>query len=323
METIKTYLDNMFSALPVTEETMRLKTELLATMEDKYLELKEVGKSENEAIGIVISEFGNIEELTDTLNLRQPSGAAQIQNAPLLSDLEAEEYLLQKRRGAARTAFGVSLCIIGAAILMFCLFFTGSSSLGITIGLVGLLSLVAIAVGIFIYSDQSLQRFEHVGSRNFSLSVGMRARVEALNKDYTTKKNLNTIIGVILCVFSSLFVIIPSIISPDYILLGLAALLIVVSIGAHLLVRSDAIDEGYRILLSGGKDSERNCTEGSKSERIIGGIAGIWWPLTVCIYLLWSFTAKAWNISWVVWPVSGILFGGISTLISATVKDEA
>ena len=39
-------------------------------MEDKYVELKAEGKSENEAIGIVISEFGNMEELIRELGIR-------------------------------------------------------------------------------------------------------------------------------------------------------------------------------------------------------------------------------------------------------------
>ncbi|WP_339286944.1 permease prefix domain 1-containing protein [Paenibacillus sp. FSL E2-0201] len=61
METIVVYLDNMFANLPKTPELERLKRELLYGMEEKYQELKHDGKSENEAIGVVISEFGNIE----------------------------------------------------------------------------------------------------------------------------------------------------------------------------------------------------------------------------------------------------------------------
>lgn len=58
METIKNYLENMFQALPKTEEILRLKNELLLNMEEKYTELKSHGKTENEAIGIVISMTG-------------------------------------------------------------------------------------------------------------------------------------------------------------------------------------------------------------------------------------------------------------------------
>jgi len=63
METIKNYLDSMFSSLPDTEEVRRAKEEILQMMEDKYNELKSSGSTENEAICIVIKEFGNLEEL--------------------------------------------------------------------------------------------------------------------------------------------------------------------------------------------------------------------------------------------------------------------
>ena len=69
METIRIYLENMFSRLPRTPEIIKLENDMLRTMEDKYEELKMEGKSENEAIGIVISEFGNIDELIDELGL--------------------------------------------------------------------------------------------------------------------------------------------------------------------------------------------------------------------------------------------------------------
>lgn len=39
-------------------------------MEDKYNELISDGKSDNEAIGIVISEFGNLDELADSLGIK-------------------------------------------------------------------------------------------------------------------------------------------------------------------------------------------------------------------------------------------------------------
>lgn len=67
METIKNYLYNMFINLPDTAEIRKIKESLMSDMEEKYHELKNQGRSENEAIGIVISEFGNIEELVGEL----------------------------------------------------------------------------------------------------------------------------------------------------------------------------------------------------------------------------------------------------------------
>ena len=59
METIKNYLETMFMNLPNTPEVRRAKDELGQMMEDKFVELTEAGKTENEAVGTVISGFGN------------------------------------------------------------------------------------------------------------------------------------------------------------------------------------------------------------------------------------------------------------------------
>lgn len=91
MNTIRNYLDNMFLGLPDTEDVRRAKKELLAMMEDKYNELKNNGKTENEAIGIVISEFGNLDELADALGIRQAFDNKSDIN--FVTYEEAEKYL--------------------------------------------------------------------------------------------------------------------------------------------------------------------------------------------------------------------------------------
>ena len=50
METIRNYLESMFSQLPNTPEVLKAKYELGLMMEDKYSELIADGKSENEVI---------------------------------------------------------------------------------------------------------------------------------------------------------------------------------------------------------------------------------------------------------------------------------
>lgn len=69
MNVINEYLDNMFKTLLDTPEVRRARIELAQMMEDKYTELIDEGKTENEAVGIVISEFGNLSELSDILGL--------------------------------------------------------------------------------------------------------------------------------------------------------------------------------------------------------------------------------------------------------------
>ena len=69
MDAIKNYLETMFLNLPNTPEVQKAKYELGQMMEDKYRELIADGKTENEAIGTVIAEFGNLDELAEDLGI--------------------------------------------------------------------------------------------------------------------------------------------------------------------------------------------------------------------------------------------------------------
>ena len=71
METIRNYLETMFANMPNTPEVRRAKDELLQMMEDKYNELIAEGVNENAAVGTVISEFGNLDELAEDLGLKK------------------------------------------------------------------------------------------------------------------------------------------------------------------------------------------------------------------------------------------------------------
>ncbi|MCR5674336.1 MAG: permease prefix domain 1-containing protein [Lachnospiraceae bacterium] len=69
METLRNYLESMFERYPHTQEAEKAKAELWQMMEDKYNELLADGTKENEAVGIVISEFGDLEEVADSLGI--------------------------------------------------------------------------------------------------------------------------------------------------------------------------------------------------------------------------------------------------------------
>lgn len=94
MDTIKSYLETMFANLPATAEVLKAKDELWGMMEDKYNELISEGKSENEAVGTVISEFGNLDELAETLGLNRQS-SAPVDNRRTLTQDEARSLQLQ------------------------------------------------------------------------------------------------------------------------------------------------------------------------------------------------------------------------------------
>ncbi|MCR5797079.1 MAG: DUF4097 domain-containing protein [Eubacterium sp.] len=77
METIRDYLDNLFLNIKETPQSIKVKEELYQMMEDKYEELIADGKSQSEAIGIVISEFGNFDEIVSEFDLIKIEGTAR------------------------------------------------------------------------------------------------------------------------------------------------------------------------------------------------------------------------------------------------------
>ena len=80
MDTIETFLDNMFAPYPTTPRLTEARAELRAMMEDAYNDAIAQGKTHNEAVGQVITDFGNLHELAPVLGIAQdiqPGGAPQ------------------------------------------------------------------------------------------------------------------------------------------------------------------------------------------------------------------------------------------------------
>ena len=80
MDTIETFLDNMFAPYPATPRLTEARGELRAMMEDAYNDAIAQGKTHNEAVGQVITDFGNLQELAPVLGIAQdiqPGGTPQ------------------------------------------------------------------------------------------------------------------------------------------------------------------------------------------------------------------------------------------------------
>ncbi|MFF8818368.1 permease prefix domain 1-containing protein [Leucobacter sp. NPDC015123] len=69
MNVIISYLDTMFAGYPASPRLVEARAELQAMMEDAYAAAKADGMSENEAVGKVITEFGNLDELAPVLGI--------------------------------------------------------------------------------------------------------------------------------------------------------------------------------------------------------------------------------------------------------------
>ena len=155
METIKSYIESMFRNLPQTEKVLRAKSELFQMMEDKYTELIKEGKSENEAVGTVISEFGNLEEIANDLGIADiyKSTREENINRRKLSFAEVEGFLAANRKSATKVGLGVLMCIccvIWPIII-------DALKINEKIGIIGLFITIAVGVSLFIISNTDLE----------------------------------------------------------------------------------------------------------------------------------------------------------------------
>lgn len=68
MITIKKHIDQLFNDIPVTEESLLMKEEILQSLEDKVDVLMAQGKSEEDAINKAIVELGDLTDLREELS---------------------------------------------------------------------------------------------------------------------------------------------------------------------------------------------------------------------------------------------------------------
>jgi hypothetical protein len=314
VETIKNYLDNMFINFPKTNEIQKIKNDLLLNMEDKYNELKNEGRSENEAIGIVISEFGNIDELMNELGIDYTK---QEEVIPYITEQEANDFIDANKKSGKFIGIGVFLCILGASSLILInqfvednLIFGISKESASIMGLIPLFILIAIAVGLFIYSGMLVEKFKYL-EKEFNIPSHLKKQIEQKNNEFTPTHTVSVIVGVAMCILSPVLIFISSIFSDSASVYGVVGLLIMVAIAVYIFIYFGAIKEGYKRLLRLDEYS-KPLKEKAKEDKIIALVAAIVWPLAVCIFLITGFFYNQWHINWIVFPITGLLFGMFS-----------
>lgn len=171
METIKSYLETMFANMPNTPEVLRAKQELWGMMEDKYNELISEGLSENEAVGTVISEFGNLDELSETLGLNRQQYNTPSDNRSCLSIEEIKKYIRAYNVKSILIAIGVFLCIISPIfpIIGDMIGFTFIENIMVAV----MLAVIAIAVGFSYYQVLCLSSLMISNTNNAALTTSL------------------------------------------------------------------------------------------------------------------------------------------------------
>ncbi|MFT3983365.1 MAG: permease prefix domain 1-containing protein [Lachnospiraceae bacterium] len=347
METIYNYLDVMFASVEKTEQIEKMKADLAANMEDKYQELKAVGKSENEAIGTVIAEFGNVEELLKELGVtNRTEEVPQIQrtarteeadyedeNGVLRSGIrlkkvteqEVYEYMAAKQRMLRKTAAGVFIIMMGVAVMILlthllpgAIMHPLAEELGKVLPIVVLLVCVAAAVGLIINSGIRFSKYEYM-EKGVWVDADLRNRLTKEMDDYLPTGTLALTSGVMLCILGVAVLLIMGAVMPDGdsgSVFGLCMMLVMVAIAVVLFITIVSKKDMYTMILGIGDYAP----ERIKENKLIGIVASVVWPLTAVVFFVWGFAFHGWRISWIVFPVVGICFGAFAAVCSAVTR---
>lgn len=279
MEAIREYLRNLFLNLPETPEVLRAKAELMEMMEDKYEELIAAGKSEQEAVGIVISEFGNLEELAEELgigkymkadgedsgNPAQNTGeaAAEAKKGRTASDRNKRiqyrwtldnlrEYINYAWRHAAFIAVGVMLCIMSP--YMECVFSAAGAAgyipvvLAEALGTASLFLLVGIAVVLFCCASGIKKKYGNIARYGITLDESASRLFSEKGERDSGKRLKLRVVGIFLCIVS----VVPSSVNyVENIFLGEildSSILLIVAVGVLMIVLSVSVGNRYEEL---------------------------------------------------------------------------
>lgn len=257
--------------------------------------------------------------LKDELEQLEPAAAEQPADAVRRVSLEeANRFLGVKESTALPVAAGVSLCILSPVCLLLLGAATESGALPMSetvaggIGLTVLLVLVAAAVALFIGTGSRTREFEYLETEIFETEYGVTGMVRQCRQQFHARYTRGNILGTMLCILAAVPIFLGMCLSEeDLWMVGMVCLtLTLVAAGAFSFVLVGVPWGAMQQLLQEG-DYTRSKKAHSRRN---GAIASIYWLVTVAVYLGCSFVTEAWNRTWIIWPVAGVLFAAVMAL---------
>ncbi len=237
---------------------------------------------------------------------------------------EASEFLELKRRQAPLVALATSMCVISPVLLIVLGALSDSHVFGITenlaggIGMLTLLVLVAAAVYTFIRCGNEAKKYEFLDTDEIDTAYGIDGMAKEKRSEYEGMFNRYVGIGVVLCVLCSVPLLMAAFLTErgEVVAAMVGVLLILVAIAVNLFVRAGMIKESYDKLLQEGDYTPQK----KRIAPLLSRIATIYWLTAVAIYLAISLPTGRWDTTWIVWPVAGVMYAVVVTIVKIAIK---
>ena len=231
----------------------------------------------------------------------------------------AHEFLEWRKQAAKRIAMASFLCIV--AVIPLLLFAAAtempgqpvSENLAAGLGLVLLLIIVAAAVTIFVSCGFKNAPFTFIDKEPFETEYGVDGMVKEKQKAYRATYAKYNIIATCLCILSPIPLFASMFTEKAYFMVVLLAVtLLLAGIGAALFILAGVRRASMQKLLKEGEYALRD----QRKIHIKKTVSSVYWLTATAIYLCWSFLTNDWEITWMVWPIAGILFAAFMRICS-------
>ncbi|MEE1219512.1 MAG: helix-turn-helix domain-containing protein [Ruminococcus sp.] len=246
-------------------------------------------------------------------------------NIRKVSLAQANEFLEQRKKAAKRIALATFMCIISPIALIL---FGAVSESGIinisevfatVIGLLVLFIFAAFAVVLFVYTGMKNSPYEFLEKEIIETEYGVSGMVKEKQKQYHNTYIKSNILGTVICILSPVPLILGAFMDNSVILACMLSLTMVLAgIGATFFISAGVRWESMQKLLQEGEYSRNEKT----GYNIKNAIDTVYWLLAVAVYLLWSFITNDWGLTWIVWPIAGVLYGAVSAVCDLFIKSK-
>ena len=314
MHAIEQHINYLFQDLPETDEIKRIKNDLYLNAVDRFDELIVNGKAESEALGTIIIEMGDRDDLLEGLGYDQDQDLRDYST----NTLTEAKYLIESyHHESNKIAFGILMILIGAGLIATLNTFNLAA-----IGVILLLVFVASAVGLFIHGGMKLESIEeslHDEDNEFYLTDDDYVIIEDQYRDFKESERFRVPLGVMLSIASAVPIIFLGFYGSEFLVerYGILLLVTMVGLGVYQFVKYGMVETAYQKVLNLGEYS----VEELRFQKKIEPAAGVYWMLVTFGYLGWSFVTMAWDYTWIVWPIAGITWG-IIVLILKTLSNR-
>lgn len=253
-------------------------------------------------------------------------GEREIPSLRKVTKEEAEDFMTVTKTLSKTIAKGVCLCICSPVLLILLSGFAESGKLPISedfaggIGVAVLLLLVAISLTQFIPAGMKLSQYEYLEKEPIELSPEVMQSFQKEYEAFEPTFRSGIVRGVVLCVIGVIPVVMAAgVEAAEWIcIICVAAILLLIAAGVYSLVCSGMVHGAYQKLLQTGDYTK----ERKESEKVLSVVGSVYWCLVTAVYLGISLYSNQWHQTWILWPVAGVLFGGIAAVFNTVTQHK-